>query len=155
MAQVPFHYLELRTFCYATEDEQRVHQAVGRLVPEDAELERDLTEGHHGDPIVILTATLERASDMHAVLEELPGVPGFDRVVTDLEEYVDEDCSFYLRLDKQRAFQDELAIGDGIHLRGKVEAYPATQEAAIENLRDAFQAFIEEYHDQPESGPSD
>ena len=138
MVAVPFHYLELRTFCYATEDEARVIQALEQFMPEGASIERSHTEGHHGDPIEILTVTLERADEMRYLLEQLPRVPGFDRVRTELDQRVDEDCSFYLRLDKQAAYQGDVAFGRGIQLRGKVEAYPATVEGAIANLRNAF-----------------
>lgn len=146
MAGVPLHYLRCRAFCYATEDEERVHEALEAVLPPDSDPARDPTEGHHGDPIVVLSASLESADDIRWVVERLAGMPGFDRVITELPERVDEDCSFYLRLDKQRAFAGELALGNGIELRGKIEAYPAKREAAIDNLRTAFQDAVDRYH---------
>ena len=147
MASVPFHYLELRAFSYATEHEQRVTDALALFVPEDVPIEHERTEGHHGDPITVFRATLESARHMRTVLEMIPGIPGFDRVLTDLEQRVDDETSFYLRFDKQRAFQGELALGDGVHLRGKIEAYPATREGAIENLRTALIDLRDEHHE--------
>ena len=36
MATVPLHYVDLRTFCYATEDDQRVETALRTFLPEDS-----------------------------------------------------------------------------------------------------------------------
>ena len=143
MAAVPLHYLELRAFCYATEDESKVREALETVGSSAMEFEREVTEGHYGDRIVILSTTIESTDEITSVLEGLTAVPGFDRVITGLPEYVDEDCTFFLRLDKQRAFQGELRLGEGIHVRGKIEAYPAKREAAITNLREALLELVE------------
>lgn len=138
MSQVPFHYLDLRTFCYATEHEERVEEALRMLLPPDTEIERSRSSGHHGDRIIVLTVRLERANEMRHVLERLTGAEGFDRVLARLTDRVDEDCAFFVRIDKQRAFEGDVTFGQGIQLRGKVEAYPASREAAIENLTAYF-----------------
>lgn len=49
MATVPFHYVDLRAFAYATEDEKRVADALRTFLPEDTELDRVENVGHHGD----------------------------------------------------------------------------------------------------------
>ena len=140
MPAVPIHYLDVRAFCYATEDESRVEMAIRTLLPEDASIERDTSEGHYGDRILVMHARLERADEIRHVLGLLREMPTFDRVHTEIEERMDEDCAFFLRLDKQRAYQGEVALGHGIQLRGKIEAYPASREAAIENLRSYLEA---------------
>ncbi|WP_338737972.1 RNA-binding protein [Haloplanus salilacus] len=140
MSSVPFHYVDLRTFCYATEDEKRVEGALRTYLPEEYELERQVTEGHHGDRIAILSARLENADDVRYVLDRLVDLPDYEAFVDELDDRVSEDCSLYLTLDKQAAFGGEVRQGDGITLRGKVEAYPANREAAVENAREAFEA---------------
>lgn len=139
MASVPFHYVDLRTFCYATEDEKRVEQALRRFLPEEFEIERMVNEGHHGDRIVVLSARVEKADDVRHVLQQLSELPDIERIVGELDERVDDNCSFFLRLDKQRAFKGEVEQGSGITLRAKVEAYPAKQPAAVENAREALE----------------
>ncbi|MFB6119594.1 MAG: RNA-binding protein [Halobacteriaceae archaeon] len=134
----PFHYVDVRAFCYETESEDRVRDALRLLLPEDVELERAVTEGHHGDRIIVLSARVERADEMRTVLDALTESPDMDRIRSELDERIDEDCSLYLHLDKQAAAQGVVRLGDGIHLRTKVEAYPAKKEHAVENARDAF-----------------
>ena len=138
MASVPFHYVDLRAFCYATEDEKRVASALRTFLPEEAELERIENEGHHGDRIVVLSARLERADEVRHVLSKLAELDEFDRLLDELDDRVDENCSFFVHLDKQAAFNGEVELGRGISLRAKVEAYPAKKETAVENAREAL-----------------
>jgi len=140
MSSVPLHYVDLRAFCYATEDENRVEQALRTFLPEDVALERSVTEGHHGDRIVVLSARVERADEIRHVLDVLGEAGDVDDVVDELDERVDDNCAFFLTLDKQAAFRGEVARGDGITFRTKIEAYPAKREQAIENAREVFEA---------------
>jgi len=139
MSSVPFHYVDLRTFCYATEDEKRVEQALRRLLPEEFEIERNENVGHHGDRIVVLSARVERADDVRYVLEQLTELGEFDRLESELDDRVDDNTSLFLRLDKQAAFKGDVRLGEGITLRAKIEAYPAKREIAVENARETLQ----------------
>jgi RNA binding exosome subunit len=138
MASVPFHYVDVRAFCYATEDERRVETALRTLLPEDTEIDRTESEGHHGDRIVVRSARVENADGIRHVLSRLASAPEFGRILDELDDRVDENCSLFVRLDKQAAFRGEVRLGPGITLRAKVEAYPAEQETAVENAREAF-----------------
>jgi RNA binding exosome subunit len=140
MPSVPLHYVDLRAFCYATEDEERVERALMTYLPEEVELDRAVSEGHHGDRIVVLSARVERADEIRHVLDKLGELDDVDTVIEELEERVDDNCAFYLTLDKQAAFSGEVRRGDGITVRTKVEAYPAKKHEAVENARDVFEA---------------
>ncbi|WP_226010153.1 RNA-binding protein [Halomicrobium salinisoli] len=140
MPSVPFHYVELRAFAYATEDEKRVVEALETFLPEEAELERVESEGHYGDRIVVLSARVENADDVRHVLSQVAGMEEIDAVYDELDDRVDDNCSFFLTFDKQAAFEGEVRRGDGITLRAKVEAYPAKRENALENAREALDA---------------
>jgi hypothetical protein len=135
MASVPFHYVDVRTFAYATEDEKRVEQALRHFVPEDVDVERTTSEGHHGDRIVVLSARLENADDLRYALSRVANLDDTESLLDELDDRVTEHCEFYLHLDKQAAFGGETRRGDGITFRAKVEAYPAKREKAIENAR--------------------
>ena len=50
----------------------------------------------------------------------------------------DENCSFFVSLSKQAAFNSEVRLGDGLTLRGKVEAYPAKKSGAIDAVASEF-----------------
>jgi len=136
--ELPFHYVDLRTFCYETEVESRVEDALQTFLPEDTTLERAVNEGHNGDEIVVLSVRLERADDVRHVFSALTAGLDFEAIRMELTERVDENCALYLSLDKQAAARGEVELGDGITLRTKVEAYPARKTAAIENAEDAF-----------------
>lgn len=142
MSSVPFHYVDLRTFCYATEDSKRVEAALRTLLPEDAELERVTSEGHHGDRILVLSTRVERADEIRHVLSQLATLSASERepLLDEVDERIDDNTSFFLTLSKQAAFDGRVERGDGITLRGKVEAYPATRDRAIEHVREALQS---------------
>jgi RNA binding exosome subunit len=140
MSSVPFHYVDIRAFCYATEDDKRVADALRTLLPEEFELRRTESEGHHGDRIVVLSARVENADDIRVVLDRIGELPDDkqDRLREELDERVTDNTELFLTLDKQAAFNGDIALGDGITVRAKVEAYPASKEAAVENARDVL-----------------
>jgi len=136
---VPFHYVDLRAFCYATEDEKRVADALRTLFPDDElELDRTETEGFHGDRILVLSIRLDRADEMRYVLSKLTDLDDVETVIGELDDRVDDDCTFFLTLDKQAAFRGKVERGDGITVRAKVEAYPAEKDSAVENVRETL-----------------
>ncbi len=141
MSSVPFHYLDLRAFCYVTEDDKRVEDALRTFLPEEFEVNRATSEGHHGDRILVLSARVENADGMRTVLDALGDLAAaeLDRVRDELDERVNDNCAFFLTLSKQAAYNGEVELGDGITLRGKVEAYPAKKESAIENADEVFE----------------
>ena len=138
MGKLPFHYVDLRTFCYATEDEPRVESALRQFLPDEYPIDRETGEGHHGDPIVVLSARVENADDVRHVVGKVRELDDLETVLDELDQRVDEDCAFYHKLDKQAAFRGEVRRGEGILLRAKVEAYPAKKPAAVENAREAL-----------------
>jgi RNA binding exosome subunit len=136
--EVPFHYVDLRAFSYATEDQKRVEEALRSLLPDDAELDRVENVGHHGDRIVVFSARIDVADGMRHVLDRLSELDDIDRVIDELDQRVDDNCALFLRLDKQAAFRGEVRLGSGITVRAKVEAYPAKQATAVENARETL-----------------
>lgn len=153
MASVPFHYVDVRAFAYATEDEKRVEQALRHFLPEETEIERATSAGHHGDRIVVLSARLENADDVRYALSRVADLEDTEAVVAELDDRVTENCEFYLHLDKQAAFSGETAQGTGITFRAKVEAYPAKREKAVRNARETFETLEDHVVDEEPSAP--
>lgn len=151
MPQIPLHYVDLRTFCYATEDEKRVEAALRTYLPEEFEIERVESEGHYGDRILVLSARVERADEIRHVLARLAELAELDQLLAELDQRVTENTELFLRLDKQAAFGGDVRLGDGITFRGKVEAYPAKKEAAVENAREV----LERLDESDEAGDDD
>ncbi len=141
MVSVPLHYVDLRAFCFVTEDETRIEAALRTFLPEEFHVERVESEGYHGDRILVLSARVENADEVRTVLDCVSQLPGeeLDRVRRELGDRVDENCSLFLTFDKQAASSSRVRLGDGITFRAKVEAYPAKREAALENARDLFE----------------
>ncbi|MFB6300838.1 MAG: RNA-binding protein [Halobacteriales archaeon] len=140
MASVPLHYIDLRAFCYATEDEERVRRALRTFLPEEYDIDREKNEGHHGDRIVVLSTRVENADDIRHVLDQVRRLDDLETIRSELDERVDENCSLFLQFDKQAAYRGAVTTGAGIMLRAKVEAYPARKETAVENARSVLAA---------------
>lgn len=144
MSSVPFHYVDLRAFAYATEDEKRVEQALQTFLPEEFPVERATAEGHYGDRIVTLSARVENADDVRHVLGVLAELPDIEQVLTELDDRVNDNNALLIRLDKQEAFGGRVRLGEGLTLRAKVEAYPAKREKAVANAREALGELADE-----------
>ena len=60
----PIAYIDIRVFAHATEDPDKVQTAVSNLLPaelaETFVFEKSTVTGHHGNPITLFTATLNR-----------------------------------------------------------------------------------------------
>lgn len=145
MSSVPLHYIDLRTFCYATEDDRRVEDALRLFLPEEFEIQRAESEGHHGDRILVLSARVENADEIRTGLESLESLPAeeFEQIQNELDERVTENTEFFLTLSKQAAFNGEVERGDGITFRAKVEAYPAKKAHAIDNVEAVLETLEE------------
>ncbi|WP_394741998.1 RNA-binding protein [Natronococcus roseus] len=139
MPQIPLHYVDLRAFCYATEDEKRVEQALRTFLPEEFEIERVESEGHYGDRILVLSARVENADDVRHVLSRLADLEDLDGLLGELDDRVTENTELFLRLDKQAAFGEEVRLGEGITFRAKVEAYPAKKDQAVDNAEEVLE----------------
>lgn len=135
MGSIPLHYVDLRAFCYVTEDGDRVERALRTFLPEEYPIDRSESEGHHGDRIVVLSARVDNAADVRVVLDRVRGAEGIGTVRDELDQRVTDDCELFLTFDKAAAYRGEVRLGDGIRLRAKVEAYPARRETAMENAR--------------------
>ena len=140
MSSIPLHYIDLRAFCYDTEDENRVEDALRLFLPDEFEIDRARSEGHYGDRILVLSARVEKADEVRTVLDALGdlGDEEVARIERELDERVDENCSFFLTLDKQAAYRGVVQLGDGITFRSKIEAYPAKKEHALDNVEDVL-----------------
>jgi RNA binding exosome subunit len=140
MGSIPLHYVDLRAFCYVTEDEKRVERALRTVLPEEFPIDRAESQGHHGDRIVVLSARVENADDLRVVLDRVREIDDADAVREELDRRVTDDCELFVTLDKAAAYRGEIRLGDGITFRAKVEAYPAKREAALENARELMNA---------------
>lgn len=135
--QVTFHWVRVQTFCYATENEELIGETMAELLGNE-EFEVELSEGEHGNMMSIMESRLTKQREFTALFKKL-GKDICDWIVEDIENRVDEDCVFYIRLDKQAAVQGRYEVahhGDVIAITGKVQSHPARKEVAVRTLRE-------------------
>lgn len=130
------HYVEVRSIAATTEEPDLVEEAMRAFLPEGTEVQVQEAEGHHGNPISILSARFENADEVRWLLDRLEPVLGL--VEEELESRLDDDCNLWVRLKKGAALEGEVepAIDDGIVVRFKLAAYPANRENARETAEE-------------------
>ncbi len=137
-----FHWVELRAFVHATEDEDKVVAAMRTVMPE-GELRREVLVGHFGNPLVALSVRTEKAAEVREFWRHLVAARGKAEVFRDLETRIDEDGVYHLRIDKQRAYLGKIehaSSADVIDVRAKVAAFPNKREIAVRVAREFLEA---------------
>ena len=135
--QGTFHWLRVNVFCYATEDEALIHDSMAELLGMD-EFECDIVESEHGNRLIIFSIEITKQRMVDVIFKNL-GVEIWMEILSFVEEMIDDDCVFYMRLDKQDLVQGGYTIahhGDVLSLTGKVVSHPARKEIAVRNLSD-------------------
>ena len=146
------HYIALRTTAQATEDPFKVRSALDLFIlPQDEDKDRSdivhetFAEGYHGNPIIVMEAEVKKEKDCQYIVDYIRhnlGSAGIERLINELPRRVDDKCNMFIRFDKQEACQGRLVItisSDAVHLRMKIEVYPARREAGIEAAREMFE----------------
>ncbi|WP_236993894.1 RNA-binding domain-containing protein [Methanomassiliicoccus luminyensis] len=136
--------LAYRTFAHATEDEAKVEQAL-KFASGAEEIKKSSTVGYHGNPIIVLEARVTDAKGIKAFFSGLPKEDVKD-LLDSLEKRVDEESFFFLRLDKQEAYQGRLKLADHedvIAVRGKVKSYPQNRDNAVAAMSKFLQSVLD------------
>ncbi len=108
---------------HATEDPETVSLAVREIFASDASFETEEMEGHFGNAIKKVDLHLHGDEASKAFQELTSKLPSTLRgeLVRDLDKYVDEHSSLFLRLDKQKLVRGELSLGSSDVIRLKVK----------------------------------
>jgi len=134
LPQISVAYIDIEFFAHATEDLEKVMEAVKHILPanrvEEIDFKKNNLKGHHGNPIVFFEAKIEGKELVKAVIDSVfSKLSALDKETLrrEIKMHV-EKGSFFLRLDKQAAFQGvvKLCTADPIRLRirfrkGKIE----------------------------------
>ena len=125
MSQLPVAYVDVRFCAHATEDLDKVMEAVQNILPsdhiEDISFKRSNLEGHYGNPITFFETRIKDKETVRALVENLSSnLSSLDKeeLGRTIKRYV-EKGSLYIRLDKQAAFQGKIKLvtSDPIHIR--------------------------------------
>ena len=139
MASV-FHWVKVKAVCYATEDEDLIHDVMMELIGTDDDecFDVDISEGLHGNPITVIDANLTHNKEFERLFRNIGEGP-VKNVLEEIEQRVDDDCVMYMRLDKQKAVGGVYELshsGDVISVTAKIVAHPAKKEVAVKNVRE-------------------
>ena len=116
MSQIPIAYIDIRFFVHATEDVDKVIEAVQHVLPsdhmEDIVFNKNNLRGHYGNPITLFEAKIKNKETIRALVENLSThLSGLDKETLRREAHLHvEKGSLYIRLDKQAAFQGKLKL---------------------------------------------
>jgi RNA binding exosome subunit len=124
-SRIPIGYIDIRVFAHATEDVDKVLNAVRNIFPSElidiVAFRKSSLAGHHGNPIILFEARIKEKSAAQAVFEKLSlGLSMLDKeqLNNEIVQHLDKG-NLYIRLDKQSAFLNELKLSsaDPIHFR--------------------------------------
>ncbi len=136
--------VEARAFSRATEIVERVESAVLNIFPNElldrVKITRTMTEGHLQVPVVIITATLEGKKHCESLVTNiLSNLSDSDKkyMLKSLNRRIDDECIFFLRIDKQAAYLDEIQLArntDVISVQIHIRSYPRSTKLEAEDL---------------------
>ncbi|MFW9955982.1 MAG: RNA-binding domain-containing protein [Candidatus Thorarchaeota archaeon] len=139
---MPFvNKIEARAYARATEILERVASSVQSVFPENLRqnlvMSKSKAEGQAGDAIVVITATLEGQENCEPVIDyvfEQMDSQSRRAIEHSLDIRLDDDCVFFLRIDKQAAFLGSMKIAgesDLISARFHFKQYPRCKREEV------------------------
>lgn len=139
---IKFPYLEFRTYSHATEDLPKVKEALSFIIGRNKKGANEIGErkllGYFGNPIILLELRLKDKKGILAFWKRILSIPPIkELLLQELEQRVDKENNFYIRFDKQAAFNKEIKIARGddtIRVRAKIIVYPSSRTRAIEEI---------------------
>ena len=123
--QLPIAYVDIRFCAHATEDLDKVMEAIHNILPsnqtEEVAFNKSVLEGHYGNPITCFETRIKDKETIRALVENLStnlGSLDKDELGREINRYF-EKGSIYIRLDKQAAFQGKIKLvtSDPIRVR--------------------------------------
>lgn len=129
---MPVRSVEARVFVHATEDKEKVLKALLEIIPEDlrgdVEIEEEVLQGHYGNPIIKITLRVNGPNAERVASYIFSKLTPADRglLASSIEDRVDKDGTFYLRISKQEAYRGNIYVYESddvirvsIHYSGK------------------------------------
>lgn len=141
------HYVRLTTFIHATEDEDKVLEAIGTFIPEEIDDDDVLfdiveTQGFFGNPIKVVNVEIKRSKAVRKFIDHFKKLLSEEDktyLLDHLDEKIDEEGTLYVRFNKQRAYLGEAEVDEGedvIQVRIKVKAFPMKKESVVKAVRE-------------------
>ena len=142
MSQLPVAYVDVRFCAHATEDLDKVMEAVQNILPsdhiEDISFKRSNLEGHYGNPITFFETRIKDKETVRALVENLSANLNMldkDELGREINRCV-EKGSIYIRLDKQAALQGKIKLVTSDPIRIRIRFQKSKIEDVIEICRE-------------------
>jgi RNA binding exosome subunit len=136
--------VEARAYSRATEVSERVVAAILNLYPEKfrelVELESTKVEGQSGDVILVVESKLKDKIGSEATLDYIFGKLKENdrrRLGNSLTDRIDKNCLFFVRIDKQAAFLDDIVLAKGpdvISIQIHIRQYPRCRQEDVRTM---------------------
>jgi len=142
LSQLPVAYVDVRFCAHATEDLDKVMEAVQNVLPsdhiEDIAFNRSNLEGHYGNPITFFETRIKDKETVRALVENLSANLNMldkDELGREINRCV-EKGSLYIRLDKQAALQGKIKLVTSDPIRIRIRFKKSKTEDVIEICRE-------------------
>ncbi|MEX2689399.1 MAG: RNA-binding domain-containing protein [Candidatus Njordarchaeum guaymaensis] len=139
------NYVKISAHVHATEDEDKVLNAIYNLLPKKLikySKIREIFRGHFGDPIIRLEIKIENREDAQRIFEHIiRNISGFIYDEWFYERFDEKSQSFFARLDKQSAYLGKVSPGWGddiIHIVFKFASFPRISKEDFKELIDVI-----------------
>ena len=138
LSQLPVAYVDVRFCAHATEDLDKVKEAIQNIVPtnEDDEItfDKNVLEGHYGNPITFFETRIKNKIIIKSLIENLSSnLSSLDKA--ELSRTLDrcfEKGSLYIRLDKQAALQGKIKLVNSDPVRIRIRFRQSKLESVTE-----------------------
>jgi len=142
LSQLPVAYVDVRFCVHATEDLDKVVEAVQNVLPsdhiEDITFNRSNLEGHYGNPITFFEARIKNKENVRALVEKISSNLSSldkDELGREIHRCV-EKGSLYIRLDKQAALQGKIKLVTSDPIRIRIRFRKSKIEDVIQICRE-------------------
>lgn len=128
-------WIQIETFSHATEDIEKVKSLLSKFFSFEVTFNINKTYGHFGNEINIVTVELSRNKEIKDFISNFISIIDKAHVLGTLERRLDEDGILFVRMNKERVYNDDFTIDDNgdILISMKFVTYPKSREKVIEN----------------------
>ncbi|NPV50532.1 MAG: hypothetical protein HPY60_04965 [Candidatus Methanofastidiosum sp.] len=128
-------WIQIETFSHATEDIEKVKSLLSKFFSFEVTYNINKTYGHFGNEINIVTVELSRNKEIKDFISNFISIIDKAHVLETLERRLDEDGILFVRMNKERLYNDDFTIDDNgdILISMKFVTYPKSREKVIEN----------------------
>jgi RNA binding exosome subunit len=117
--------IEISTLSHATENLECVKKALSKITSNkqvELKINMEKLKGHYDDQIFLLKTIIndeESARNIfHSIMKKMSPI-GKEEILEELDNRLDKGGNFYLRLDKQKAFEGKIVLNDVDPIRMK------------------------------------